>query len=285
MSQAETYQAGVYLELHRFKKVAPYRGIDRCFLLTLGQLRALTAISVLLYKTHWLGNWDPEQITIPGWRHLNHTPVLQLTWKEYLDSYYGDKGNNGGHKGQQIVIAKKSLYDLCTKPMTISYYRAKHHQTISYWDTIIKEYKEKGTIIKRKNGLTLVFHPIFIDNVHNFHVVKPVNLFNLIRDYHKSRKVKKSVVLFIEWLLTLNKSPWPINQATLIERLWLEKLQTARQKARVDGILQSCYETAMGLGYLRKYTSEDGKLTFELNEALCSRVQSENKRKRQTGKN
>lgn len=285
MDKSNFYMAPLYLELHRFKVINRQRGIDRGFNLSFAELRALTAVTILLARTEYEGH-DQEIITSEeDWMHLGKTPRLSFRWNEYLDAFHGKEGK--GRKGQQAERAKKALFDLSREELSLSYYRCKGEPIINVDKckliTIIND-REKTT----RSGLTLIFHPIFIDNVYSFHVWKPFDLSNQICDSLKVQKPKKPVVLFIEWLLTHDQSPtYPIWRETLIRRLWLEPLYLARKHSLIERTLQECIDTARDLDFLRNYSKEvienskktSEKFRFELNPELCERF---NRRKNQT---
>ena len=276
MNQSEFYKAPLYLELHRFRTFDWSRGIDRGFNLSLAELRALTALTRLLAETGYRGDEPGERITLKDWKSMGETPVLSFSWTDYLRVYYGGEGK--GRQGQQAQRAKRALFDLGNKRLELSYYRRKGSPVIKYKGQLVKEKNVSSG--NKRNGLTLVFHPIFIDHVHGFYVQKPFDLFTQICHYRQVQKPKKQLILFIEWLLTKNNSPTEISEDNLIKRLWLEPLRLARKRSRVAETLQECIETAQGLGYLSAFSKRRAEISqkegeifsFVVNPELCKRV-------------
>jgi hypothetical protein len=89
-STSFSYKSGIYLELHRFKSAQRRRG-DRCWNLSLAELRALSAVTFLLDQSNYKGNRAPHKIEAKPWRNLKTTPVLEFPWNQYLEVYYGSK--------------------------------------------------------------------------------------------------------------------------------------------------------------------------------------------------
>jgi hypothetical protein len=204
--------------------------------------------------------------------------VLSFSWKDYLRIYYGKPGP---FRGQQALDAKKALRGVAGKKVRIAYYRRKGNDpTNRKW---IQD-RHNLVIVQQEPGksVTVAYHPIFIDNIHSFHTWKPINLYQIVADHLKTKKVKKSVILFIEWLLTKDDSIYKIAKKDLIERLWLIKtFKDDRQKSRVKRALTECFETAKGLGYLKSNVTEDefGNLHLELNPEKCRRIIARKKNK------
>ncbi|OPZ76881.1 MAG: hypothetical protein BWY77_01801 [bacterium ADurb.Bin431] len=100
-----------------------------------------------------------------------------------------------------------------------------------------------------------------------------MELHNEIKQLRGSR-APRAVSLFIQWLLTLDKSTWQVARETLIDKLRLSDLyHRQRQKARVDKQIQEALETAKELAYLLTYQEErPGVIKLTLNPERCSRI-------------
>ena len=235
----DLYKSGVYVELHRFK-YARYnnRGWD----LSLAELRALSAVTFLLDRSKYKGNQEPIEIEDQHWKHLKITPVLSFSWNQSLDVYYGTKSL--GHRGQQVQLAKQALESLCERQLKIKYYRNKDSAWINWTGPLLISDSRHPVLRSNRREVILVYHPIFVDRTGTFHVKKPAGLVQDIQNILGKNHIKKPVLLFIEWLLTKNHNPTPFDKKTLIERLWLEDLLQSRHKARLQAVLQECFDTA-----------------------------------------
>jgi hypothetical protein len=271
----DLYQVGLFLELHRFKNPERRgRGWD----LSLEELRALSAITLLLAQSYYKGNQEPENIDTKKnkyWRRFKTTPVLSFSWNKYLDCYYGRQFLDIYYKGQQATIPKRALRSLHEKQLYITYYLKSTNSYNYYKGPIILD--KNGSLMKasKKREVILAFHPIFQDVVKNFYVLKSKTLVQDIQKYLKDKKrFKKAILLFIEWLITKNHSPTIISENKLIERLWLKGLQESRHVSRLHETLDECYETAKALGYLLDDVTNDrfGNLEFHLNPEKCHRL-------------
>lgn len=289
MNVSDFYRAPLYLELHRFRYTDEKTGVDREFDLTFAELRALTALTKLLAKQKKEGDkakgkitLAKEKITLEDWKILGERPVLSFKWNQYLKAYYEVKEEGKVPGGNQTQIAKQALLDLCKKTLKLSYYRKKGLPTLTFEGPLVEEKNDNER--NTPNGLTIAFHPIFIDNIETFFVLKPPDLLNQICNYLGCQQAKRPVVLFIEWLLTKEHPSTKICRENLIERLWLQPLREARKTSRIDKILQECFNTAKGLGFLRTFDDKDKcknnskKFIFKLNPELCPRVKRNKKK-------
>ena len=248
--QPDLYKVSLFLELHRFKN--PERK-NRGWDLSLEELRALSTITRLLAQTNYKGNENPENIENKKnkyWKRLKTTPVLSFSWNEYLDFYYGRESLGFGYRGQQATIPKKALRLLHEKHLTIKYYLKSKKRWHYYAGPIIIDKNKALSEGNKKRKVVLVFHPIFIDVIKDFYVLKSKTLVQDIQKYLKKNRFKKAILLFIEWLITKNRNPTIISKDKLIERLWLKGLQESRHISRLNETLDECYATAKGLGYL-----------------------------------
>lgn len=276
--QPDLYKAGVFLELHRFKNSDRK---DRGWDLSLEESRALATITILLANNYYKSNEEPENIENKYWRRLKETPVLSFSWNEYLDLYYGRQFSGFGYRGQQSTIPKIALRLLHEKQLSINYYLRSSNRWMYYTGPIIID-KNKALIKgSKKRKVVIAFHPIFIDAIKDFYVLKPKNLVQDIQKYLKKKRFKKAILLFIEWLITKNTNPTLIGEDKLIERIWLKGLQESRHISRLRETLDECYATARGLEYLLEDVKRDrsGTLNFTLNPEKCKRPEIQKKQK------
>ena len=130
---------------------------------------------------------------------------------------------------------------------------------------------ERGADLpERMRGMVITVSPLVVDGLRTFFLLKPVELHNEIKQLRGSR-VPRAVSLFIQWLLTLDKSTWQVREDNLIDKLRLSDLyHRQRQKARVDKQIQKALETAQKLAYLLAYQVEpSGLITLTLNPEKC----------------
>jgi hypothetical protein len=264
---SNSFRSGVYLELQRFQNLEKGRGLA----LNLAELRALTALTILLDKTDFKGNRDGKPIGRRPWKHLGNSPAVSFTWREYLKAYYGGNGNGSAPHGNQIEIAKRAFYSLCNKnSLEISYYRGHNKNVVKDTNSLIHLLEYRGN--KRITKLAILYHPIFIDRIDTFFVLKPIQLYNNIQIALTKHRFSKPIMLFIEWILTKNKTPYLISEKLLIERLWLDNLVNIRHKDRMRNILMECYKAATTLGYIDNIVMNGGdQLEIHINPTHCSR--------------
>ena len=118
------------------------------------------------------------------------------------------------------------------------------------------------------------FSPLWVDGIESFYLLKPAKLHAEIKAHLGDRRISGAVSLFIEWLLTLNRTPWPIGKELLAEKLHLDYLIKQRTKAKVENGSGEAFETAKELGFLLAYREEpSGMLLFDLSPERCQRLQ------------
>jgi hypothetical protein len=268
------YRAGVYLELQRFYNPGKK---NRGLKFSVAELRALSALTALLDRHNYKGTEAPLEIKKKDFADME-APVLTFRWKEYLQLFYG----TSQFWGQQPDTAKEALRTIPKTEGTIAYYRRKGRDP-NKRKFIIDHHPLIKVKTESKKRVTVAYHPIFIDNIYSFHTWKPINLYHIVADFLHTYKVKKAVILFLEWLMTKNTSHYnDIHKSDLIKRLWLwETWEDMRQKTRVERTLAQCFETARMLGFLKSEVTVDdfGKYHFELNEARCSRIKIKERNK------
>jgi hypothetical protein len=264
------YKAGVHLELQRFQNFEKKRVIR----LAAAELRALTALTILLTDTGYKGRVRYQDISYQPWDQLKKAPAVRFRLDEYYKAYYGLKSDDPVPKGHQVDIANQALSSLCRKDdLTVSF--TENNIVKTEYDTNLVKMQNKS--MNKRGERTVIYHPIFIYKLKKFNLLKPIDLYSKIRASLGKNRFSKSIPLFIEWLLTKNEAIYKIGVDKLISRLWLDNYMQDRHKDRVYYILYECFETAKSLGYLlddAKQVNEDGNelFVFDLNPELCSRL-------------
>lgn len=309
------YQAGLYAELQKFGKdrdseqmllwheeepdePIKVTGLD----LTVSEDKAFNAVQILLHKTGYQGNRPGKQASSSG---LQWTlPVVAVTYAEYFEAYGLEKAGDGSYKGHQADEALKALRSLAETPRTI-YYERKHYQgegkarrqltdivksraplvrleeLTAYSDLeqdeaeAVKAGQELADKI-RSTGLLIEASPLLVDCISDFYILKSPALHREIQQLLGTKRVSRTVSLFIEWLLTKNTARVRISKDKLIDRLRLTKSIERRHPEEAEARLQEAFQVAKELGYLRSYQeSSTGMLLFELSPERCSRISSQ----------
>lgn len=305
--KGSVYRAGMYAELQKFgskqrltlldpePEPIQVTGLD----LTVSQDRALSAIQILLDRTDHQGNREGETAQAAGYRG-QQVPRLALTFSDYFEAYGLQRAGDGQFKGKAREEALEALHDLAEPRWRIAYKRKRWEGTgksrrqvtdviapegpVSLI-TLLKAYEgledeeverlERGEkLTGREKGLVIDCHPILIDQIATFALLKPVGLHQEIQRLSPGKRISRTVSLFIEWLLTLNWPTMQIAEENLLEKLNLDRsYYKHRNKSRIRKQLQDAFDAALALGYLRECRQEPtGVFVFVLNPARCSRV-------------
>jgi len=301
------YRAGMYVELQKFgdskreqlmlwpdgqeqelQSPVTVTGLD----LSVSEDRALSAIQILLDKTGYQGNRPVWRVQSAAYQGTYDLPTLAVTYPEYFEAYGLQRGPSGHFSRRSQTEALEALESL-TQTRHICYRRRKVvkgkelFDVIRYtgpvveitrgWIDLVKEEAdavERGADLpERMRGMVITVSPLVVDGLRTFFLLKPVELHNEIKQLRGSR-VPRAVSLFIQWLLTLDKSTWQVREDNLIDKLRLSDLyHRQRQKARVDKQIQKALETAQKLAYLLAYQVEpSGLITLTLNPEKCRRI-------------
>lgn len=124
----------------------------------------------------------------------------------------------------------------------------------------------------RLHALVIEFSPLFVDRVETFYLLKPTALHKEVKEL-AGGKAPRSVSLFIEFLLTLDKPVMRIKRETLAQKLRMEADIKQRQQARIDKKLEQACQVARDAGYLLSWELDDfGMYVLRLNPERCKRV-------------
>jgi AraC-like DNA-binding protein len=308
--QPVLYKAGMYAQLQQFGSSERDRqlllwpaedppetevtvsGLD----LTVSEAKALQAVQILLDRTDYQGNKPGQQIHSQAFQWEGTPPRLAITHREYFEAY-GLEEIGGRYQGHQVQEALEALKSLAATPRTI-YYKRRHWrgkkqlfdivraksplikltELTAYKDLEQEEAEEveagqevAGKI--RATGLLIEASPLLVDSIADFYLLKPSTLHKEIQQLHGSKRISRTLSLFIEWLLTKNAAIVKIDRNKLIDRLRLTSYIQRRHKEIAEARLQEAFQTAKELGYLLGWREEPiGMLLFELNSERCSRV-------------
>lgn len=300
------YRAGMYAELQKFgdkkrltlldpepeSETVQITGLD----LTVPQDRAFDALQKLLDKTGHRGNLPGRPAQATEYRGQT-VPRLAVSYSDFFEAYGLKKRASGGWtKLHQEAL--EALHDLAEPRWRIAYKRRRWEGTgksrrqvtdviagtVSLI-TILKAYEgledeelerlERGEkLTGREKGLVVDCHPILIDQIATFGLLKPVDLHQEIQQLNPGKRVSRTVSLFINWLITLDMSTCQISQDNLLEKLRLyESFYQSRNKSRIRSRLVEAFETAQALEYLLEWRQEaTGLYVFALNPVRCTRV-------------
>jgi hypothetical protein len=172
------------------------------------------------------------------------------------------------------------LFSLSNKKAIIAYY-GRDKDNKNQWKRNDTRLVKVINVNNNNHTVTIMFHPIFKDDWASFYTLKSLHLYKEIAVFHNTNKVPKAIILFIEWLLTKDEKVVIKKKEIIIERLWLNKLEKHRHNKRINKILENCFVTAKGLGYLIEYSFQEdtNELTFVLNPEKCRRINANKKGK------
>lgn len=318
LPQPTLYRAGMHLELQKFGSRrrdeemqsreqaegvqgtgAEHTGLK----LSVPESRALSALQILLDRTGYKGNLAARSLSSPSFQGL--VPRLRFTYSDFFEAYGLDPGSRTGHHKQEQE-ALQGLRSLAEEKRRVCYLRhsykgmGKNRRKVSdvvVWEGSLLSVESVGLYRDlpeeeaarvqagedrpgRSSVFVVTFSSLFIDQIETFHVLKPTQLHQEIRQLHGGKRVPVAVFLFVDWLLTVDVNPCKIGREKLIEKLRLEDLYYRQgQKARVEKQLQQAIATAMALSYLKDWQQDgSGMFTFHLDPERCRRVSSKHRR-------
>lgn len=274
------------------------KGLDS---LSVSEDRALSAMQILLDRTDYQGTSPAGLQYSEAFKAQFPLLELSVTYSDFFEAY-GLKPSAAGkfagqYHGGQVDEALEAL-DSLAQPRRITYRRQRwtgEGKDRRRTNDVIVEAKPLLSIAKvyvdvsdqeasqleagqepkkqRARGMLITFSPLLVDGIDDFYLLKPAALHEQILALLEKKRVSRSVSLFIQWLLTLDKQEWTISTDRLAEKLSLYYLIEARHKARLEKQLAECYRTAKALGFLLDYQDRgDGHVVLELNPEQCSRV-------------
>lgn len=323
LSLVPTYRAGLYPELQKFgssnrdrqlllwqdedepTEITVSSGLD----LSVSEDKALSAIQILLDKTGYQGTGPGEEIHSSAFKWSGTLPRLSITYSQYFEAYGLAKAGDGQYKGHQEEEALDALRSLAATRRSV-YYERKHWQGRKQLSDIIRARRPLLTLTEltaykdleqeeaqqvragqeveakaRARGLIIEPSPLLIDSIDSFFLLKPTTLHKEIQQLLGSRRISRTVSLFIEWLLTMDLATVKIGKAKLIDKLRLSSYIERRHKDEAEARLQESFQAAKELGYLLDYQEDPatGMMSFSLSPDRCSRVKHSRKAKKEEG--
>jgi len=303
------YKASMHTELQKFGSIdrlslldpepepVQITGLD----LSVSQDKALQAIQILLDRTDHEGNRPSQTAHSDGYQGYR-VARLAVTFSDYFEAY-GLEAATGGWT-RQHKLALEALHDLAEERWRIVYKRRRFEgegtRRKELFDviapdrpvsliTLSKAYKgleaaeverlERGDQLSegRAIGLLIDCHPVLIDQIETFYVLKPERLHQEIQELYPGTKYSPVISLFINWLLTLSLNEIAISEDNLLQKLRLyESFYQHRNKSRIRKQLQRAFEDAQELGYLLSWQkNRKGGYAFKLNPERCRRVRKQ----------
>jgi len=312
------YRAGMHTELQKFgqkdetiqlmlgedtslqdmREVEVF-GLD----LSVSEDKALSAIQILLDQTDYQGNLPGEQIESTAYQYDGFIPKISMTFSEYYEAY-GLKKIRDQYQGRQAQEALHALRSLA-ETRRICYRRRKrvgkgkasrlvndvirvHKPLISFMEGYKDlEEDEAQQVIdgqdlpqKRQTKLVIEVSPLLVDQIDSWYTLKPTTLHTEIQALLPGRRISRTISLFIEWLLTLDKQSMKISKSNLATKLRLDSLIKQRKTSLIDKRIQEAIQVAKELEYLLDYKEEPiGLLDFTLNSKKCQRISIKNNRR------
>lgn len=269
--------------------------------LTVSEDKALSALQILLDRTDYKGNRPGEE------RHTETfqgtLPRLAVSYSDFFDAYGLKPGRTGHHKQEQEAL--EALRSLAETKRRVYYTRHSYRGTgknrrkvsdVVVWTApvisleTVDVYRDltddEAARVQagedrpgRKSGFVVTFSSLFSDQIETFYMLKSAALHQEINQL-KGKRTSASLIPFMVWLLTLDKTPFPISKEKLIEKLWLhDQYHRQRKKDRVEKQISDAIETALALHYLTDCQQDaTGMFTFHLNPERCTRVQAKRRR-------
>ena len=252
--------------------------------------RALHAVQVLFSDTDYKGNCPARAEYVDAYHETFNLPRITITWSDYYEACDVPR-TDGRYQGKRAQTARDALLNGLQKLRPIMYERR-----------YLEEKKERFAIIRGKVPLVRVVEvledlgeeearrvkageelsrrvtklcieagPLMVDRIDSFWFRKPRGFYKEIEQYTGSKRRSRAIEDFLNYLLTLGRTPHTIGKDTLINKIKpLRKIKERREQKLLDERLQECLETATGMGYLTDYSeNEKGILKLHLDTGRC----------------
>jgi len=288
-------QIGLFDQQHDFQDTdIEVTGLD----LSVSEDRVLSALQILLDRTNYNGNRPGQELHTEIYQGT--LPRLAVSYADFFAACGLEPGRTGHHKREQDML--KALHSLAEPKWRVCYTRHRYVgkgknrqrrsdvirwtgplltlEQVDYYQDLDDSELERvqagheGPPQQRQRGLVVLFSSLLVDQLRTFHVLKPTDLHQEIRKLLP--RAPRSVSLFVEWLLTLQVSPYKISKEKMIAKLRLDDLyHRQRQKARVEKQIMEAIEVALELQYLTGWQQDaTGIFTFHLNPERCHRLRT-----------
>lgn len=302
------YKAGMPLELQKFGnrerqlQRGPIIGVN----LPKSQNRALHAIQKLMDKTDYKGNLPGENTISVEFNWKGYIPTLSFTPTEYFQAYELEPAGDGRYHGSSVKEAIEGLKSLMNVRHYVVYDRkiwrnGKEERIVirattpliiptetfeNVTDEELERIREGKELPERITKMTIIPSPLLLDGIkENFYALKPTGLYTEIQELYPGKKYPYEIILFIEWLFTLNRKKIPISRDRLAEKLKMDKLIEHRRQKEIDRRIKMALETALELEYLLSYDIEvTGLIRMELNPERIKRIGMKKRGRNKGGK-
>lgn len=258
--------------------------------LKLSEKKALTVVQILLEETDYKGNDIFIDIDSPRLHGKYKCPSIDVSFYDYLKIYgLTEKQIKGGKRRKEAL---QSLYEL-EKTYRIAYTKkvkvksTKEIKTIAVCCdirllsiaqmTILEEQSRSITEVEKDNRarfLRITIGPLFLEQIKSFYTLKPYFLFQEIESVKQGASKRKSNILLIDWLLTINTIEIKISEENLGYKLRLESYIKDRKKTQVTSIIEEAIKISHNLDFIKSWKKTDNIFEFKLNPARCSRLKN-----------
>lgn len=258
--------------------------------LSVNQRKALAAIQILFAQTDYKGNSIIEEIRSQKLKGFYQCPYIDVSFYAYYQAY-GLSDNQIKRRGKAIEEALHGLGSLA-EPFRIAYVKkvkdkaTKKIETVSVCCNLrlidIQEMRFLERMAKAKTEeekdkracfLRILIAPLLIEQIKTFYTLKPYFLHEKIDLVKKGASRRRSNLLLIDWLLTLNLPTIKISRVKLAYKLRLEKDIKARRQSRINNLLSEAIAIAKELDFISNGKKDDNDVyEFTLNPDQCSRI-------------
>ncbi|MGK7956618.1 MAG: hypothetical protein AB4063_15420 [Crocosphaera sp.] len=295
----KTYKSPIYLEHQLFGNEDTHNyqmktdltplvkyGLDLSF----NQRKALAAIQILFAQTNYKGNSIIEEIHSQKLKGFYQCPYIDVSFYAYYQAY-GLSEAQIKRRGKAVTEALHALGSLA-EPFRIAYTKkvkdksTKKVETVSiccnlrlidleemYFLERMAKAKTEEEKDKRASFLRILIAPLLIEQIKSFYTLKPYFLHEKIDSVKKGASRRRSNLLLIDWLLTLNIPTVRISRIKLAYKLRLEKDIKARRQSRINNLLSEAIAIAKELNFISFWKKDDNDVyEFTLNPDQCSRI-------------
>ena len=272
--------------------------------LDVGQARALAAVQILLHDTGFRGHESTEAEYRPTYKTKHSLPILRVTPSEFYEAYGLGKVSTGDTKTEYPGrMRQEALDDLLSlnKPRRIIYEKKRREGQRELSDIVItpesklvdvhlvyegldqaeaEAVKAGAPTTSRLSGIVITCGIPLIDQADRYYVLKQRDLFKQIALFYPGTRQPRGASLLVEYLWTLDKSPFEIGKETLARTIGLGPRIDRRHRREALTDLETYLDHAKALGFLLDYSQNSfGNYVLELNPETCFRVKAKQKRK------
>lgn len=190
---------------------------------------------------------------------------IEINYSEYYEAF-GLTRNNGSFTGQQTTIAKRALQSL-EEERRILYTRqdGKERHLINVRKPLVE-------IQEADNGINIKPSPLFQDQLQSFHLFKPVNIHEEIKQWQdNTNNYTRAIPNFLQWLNTVDIFPMEIKKNNMVEKIGLSNYLDRSQYQKLEEYLAQALRAAKQLDYLLEWEHHGDKYRLLLNPLKCSR--------------